>query len=731
MQLSELLNHFSGVKPLSGNNHYIALCPCHNDHEPSLDIRTGDKGIVMSCPVCGADGKRVMQALNLSVSELFYQPKQTRPPKPKDTDYYYTDTLKKTRFYRWNQKKSRYEKSFAWKHKSGGKWVNGLPKDENGNRIKPPLYHQNQLTAARDQGKTVYIVEGEKDVDTMTDKLHLTAVSSPHGASNSAEPAKKWDPRFNKLFSGANVLILPDNDESGKIFSKYIAGQLLPHAQSVKVLNLSDEWNSLEPKGDITDIFNAESRKHSENATAEITKRLNALQGRTPGFTPEPQAPKDEPPAWTYQDGNQLKLNEQMYVIHFVEQNGVRCINGQLFTVDGILEDSAAKNIIIREVLPYVKTNHGDKAKKLLQSIKDYAYIEPPKPDTDKLHFLNGTLSKDEKGVFTVWKTEKEFCINRINTNYNPYAPAPIKFLAYLDTVYEKDDQMTILQYLGYCLTPSTALQLALFIIGNGGEGKSVLGNIINGVIGEKNCYNASINSLDLPFGVANVENKLLMVDDDLSENGLKSSRMFKLLVTCLVTIFANKKGVQKYEFMPYVRFFGFGNFPPQALHDSSEGFARRLLLIQAKPKDKNRIDNPNLCGEILKEESEGVLLWLIDGLNTLIQNNFKLYVSDRTREESRKLIKEQDTVEQFLDNCEEIQFDKDGEAATTALFSLYENFCDDNALYKVAITRFSGELKAKSKQRGLAYDENLVINGRRSRGFHGIRIDRTPHVEM
>ena len=73
MQLSELLTHFSGVKPLSGNNHYIALCPCHNDHEPSLDIRTGDKGIVMSCPVCGADGKRVMQALNLSVKELFYE----------------------------------------------------------------------------------------------------------------------------------------------------------------------------------------------------------------------------------------------------------------------------------------------------------------------------------------------------------------------------------------------------------------------------------------------------------------------------------------------------------------------------------------------------------------------------------------------------------------------------------------------------------------------------------
>ena len=311
-----------------------------------------------------------------------------------------------------------------------------------------------------------------------------------------------------------------------------------------------------------------------------------------------------------------------------------------------------------------------------------------------------------------------------------PAGPAPEKFLAYMKAVYEKDDQTTIFQFLGYCLTPSTDLQLALIIVGNGGEGKSVLGSIINGVIGEKNCYNASINSLESEFGMANVENVLVMIDDDLSENGLKSTRPFKTLVSCNTQIFVNKKGVQKYQIAPYVRLMAFGNFAPQALYDSSDGFLRRLLVIQAKPKDRNRTDNPNLSSEILKEESEGVLLWLIDGLNTLIQNGFKLFVSDRTREESRQLIKEQDTVEQFLDNCEELQYDTNGKAATTALYTLYERFCEDNGHYKVTITRFSGDLKAKSKGRGLRYDEALNINGRRLRGFHGIRIDKTPHIE-
>ena len=99
MQLDELLTRFQGVKTQSGNGHYLALCPCHNDHKPSLDIKAGRKGIVMNCPVCGANGKAVMQALGLNVRELFYEQRQSRPLKPQGADYFYSGRLKKTRFY--------------------------------------------------------------------------------------------------------------------------------------------------------------------------------------------------------------------------------------------------------------------------------------------------------------------------------------------------------------------------------------------------------------------------------------------------------------------------------------------------------------------------------------------------------------------------------------------------------------------------------------------------------
>ena len=323
------------------------------------------------------------------------------------------------------------------------------------------------------------------------------------------------------------------------------------------------------------------------------------------------------PPLWTYGDDNNRKLNEQVYITEFIDTYQVRCINNRLYSPNGAFEDGRARQIIIDDIMPYVKSNHGDKAEKLLRGIKALCYAEPPAPQLDRLHVANGTLTKDENGQFTVFRDDKEFCLNRIPVNYKLDAPKPERFLKYLNDVFLPDDQVTLQQFCGYCLLPTTVLQKALIIIGDGGEGKSVLGAILNGILGDANCYNESLSVLQSPFGVANVENKLLFIDDDLSESALKNARTFKNLVTNKTTIQAQKKFVQDNQIKPYVRFICFGNYTLQALYDLSEGFQRRQLIMQAKPKEPDRIDNPFIDREILENEAESVLLWLLEGLNT------------------------------------------------------------------------------------------------------------------
>jgi len=729
LHIEELLPCFQGVKRL-GDRHYKALCPCHNDHEPSLDMLEKDGKILMACPVCEADGRRVMETLGLPVKELFAEQRRSeRGKKPPGVDYHYTDSLKKSRYYVWNDKKQAYKKCFCWYHKRGAEWVKGLPK-ENGRSISPPLYKQNNIEWAKQRGKVLYLVEGEKDVDTLTKKLRLPAVCSPHGAATAKNPAKKWDSAYNALFSGADVAVIPDNDEAGQAFARYVAGQLLPVAQSVKVLDLTEEWENLKPKGDITDVYENDTPDSGKTIAETVALRLVALTNRTTEYVPPAHEEEAAPthPAWTNGSGNSRKLNEQMYVTEFIAQNQVRCINNKLYSADGAIEDGKARQLIIRDILPYVKTNHGDKAEKLLRSIKALCYTEPPKPDTGHLHFQNGTLSKDKDGLFTVFSEEKDFCLNRFPVKYDPNAPKPERFLRYLQDVYQGDDQITIQQYCGYCLIPTTILQKALIIIGEGGEGKSVLGAILNGVIGEENCYNESISTLQKAFGVANVEGKLLFIDDDLSESVLTNARMFKNLVTNKTTISAEKKFVQSNQILSFVRFVCFGNFTLQALYDLSEGFQRRQLILQAKPKEPDRIDNPFIDREILENEAEGVMMWLLEGLNALIQNNWQITVSERTKEKSDSFKRENDSVLLFLTECDGIKLGEGLRAHCTGLYTAYEHFCRDNMLTPLKERNFLATLKTKGRTAGITkigYPFELINkNGRKkARGFEGISV--------
>lgn len=726
MELQEIISLFRSPKP-NGNNSYMVTCPCHNDNTQSLSISEDNGKILLNC-FAGCRAEDITRAIGLSMRDLFQSPPQgSKTPKPASIEYRYGDRLKKIRFYKWTNGK--WQKSFCWQHKdNNGSWQ----KSRGG--INPPLYNQEILSKAA-ADNTVYIVEGEKDADTMTNKVGLLAVSAPDGATK-GNKGKKWDKRFNSLFTGVNVVIIPDNDEAGRNFASLVANELLTVAHSVKVLDLCTEWENLKEKGDITDIYENEQPSRNKTVAQTVKYKIEALKDCTTAVTEplahaentEVKAPENNTkyaPLWVYQDDyGKLKIDESQYIEAFAEQQGVKCINSVLYSVDGKMSDDKAKHIIMKDIKGYVRSNVGDKAEKLLKGIKQYCYTEPPTPTLDKIHFKNGTLSRDKNGLFTVWSDKKEFCINRINADYDPNAKAPTKFLDYLKTVYYEDDRKTIQQYCGYCLIPTTILQKALLIIGDGGEGKSVLGAILNALFGEENCYNESISVLQKNFGVANVENKLLFIDDDLSENALTNARTFKNLVTNKTTIAAEKKFVQNNQFKSYIRFLIFGNFTLQSLYDISEGFSRRQLVLQAKPKDTNRTDNPFIDREIIETESEGVAKWLVDGLNELIKRSFKIYVSERTQEKSEELKKQQDSVLCFLEECDSFIIKPGLQIHSYTLYQFYQDFCDDNLLTTLKQKTFVSAVKAKGKKKGIEYSTNVNIRGKRARGFEGIGVD-------
>ena len=70
MQVEEVLNRLERVR--QSGNRYVARCPAHDDHSPSLSIGEGEHGLLVKC-WAGCSLKAITMALGIEVRDLFYK----------------------------------------------------------------------------------------------------------------------------------------------------------------------------------------------------------------------------------------------------------------------------------------------------------------------------------------------------------------------------------------------------------------------------------------------------------------------------------------------------------------------------------------------------------------------------------------------------------------------------------------------------------------------------------
>ena len=134
--------------------------------------------------------------------------------------------------------------------------------------VKPVLYHLPDLRAA-DPDEVVWIVEGEKDADT----LHghgLVATTNPNGPG-------RWQKSYNTEFRGRRVAVIPDNDAPGIEHANKVANSLAGVARSVRIITLPGVGEG----GDVSDWMNQ----------GHIVYELDEILAQTPPF--EPPTPED------------------------------------------------------------------------------------------------------------------------------------------------------------------------------------------------------------------------------------------------------------------------------------------------------------------------------------------------------------------------------------------------------------------------------------------------------
>lgn len=283
MKLAEILPLLKGVKP--DKNGYFVFCPAHADGKKigrqSLHVSEKDGKILLHC-YASCQTEDVVAKLGLTMKNLFAEdkPRQETQKKELTATYNYTDPAGDILYQVLKFREPNGKKTFQQRRpdpdKPGG-WLWNMQ------GVDPLPYRLPELLVALKRNATIFIPEGEKDCDSLA-KIGLTATSNHGGAG-------KWKEVHSRYFpTGAEVVILPDNDDPGRQHAEKVARSLTARDCQVKVLELPD----LPEKGDVSDWLISGGTREKLLTLAEQAAEWDPGEGHAADPWPDPE-PIDTP----------------------------------------------------------------------------------------------------------------------------------------------------------------------------------------------------------------------------------------------------------------------------------------------------------------------------------------------------------------------------------------------------------------------------------------------------
>ena len=145
-------------------------------------------------------------------------------------------------------------------------------------------------------------------------------------------------------------------------------------------------------------------------------------------------------------------INEALFCDEFLSSRKIIFANGAFFTPDGrVTDDLPLRGEIYEELKCCAVNNIPRKITNILEVMRLAAHVEDFAPEADRIHLANGTLKLD--GSFIEGRLS--IVRSRLPVVYRPDAPAPVRWLSFLDGLLYTEDIPTLQEFIGYCLIPS------------------------------------------------------------------------------------------------------------------------------------------------------------------------------------------------------------------------------------------------------------------------------------
>ena len=334
----------------------------------------------------------------------------------------------------------------------------------------------------------------------------------------------------------------------------------------------------------------------------------------------------------------------------------------------------------------------------LLKQFCSSAYIplHPTGQDKVLINLRNGTFEIDENGGRLRPFSSSDFLTYQLPFGYDVTAKAPL-FERFLNRVLpDVDKQKVLAEYLAYIFfrngTQSIKEEKMLVLYGTGCNGKSVVYEIVNALLGRENVSNYSLEKVtkDIGYTRAVLANKLLNYVSEINKN--IDTDAFKQLVSG-ERVEARVIYSAPFIMERYAKFMANCNELPKDV-EQTQAFFRRFLLIHFDVTIPEAEIDKELHTKIIKSELSGVFNWVLDGLSRFLkQKGFTHSAAIQKANDDYR--RDSDSVQLFLtDN--EFEFSESNSYALKDIYSEYKIYCQDCCYKPCSHKTFSERLKGK-----------------------------------
>ena len=338
---------------------------------------------------------------------------------------------------------------------------------------------------------------------------------------------------------------------------------------------------------------------------------------------------------------------------------------------------------------------------------------------SNKIAVQNGVL--DVENVTLSEFNPQEMPFYRIPIKYNPN-PEPSKlenWLTFLNQVVEKEDIPLLQEWFGYCLLPDYRFHKALWIHGEGRNGKGVFDRTIKGTIGSNNVSTVGLEELDgtQRFALKDLYGKLYNSTSEPTTNKVFRTEIFQKITGDDLIHAEYKNANKEIEFVNCAKVTIIGNKFPR-IHNPTIAFKNRMLFVKFPHYFGDKERTPNLERKWLEdpEQKSAILKWALDGLQRLLIQGF--FTQSKTQKDTEiEFTRVTHPPSAFI--LEKAVFDKNVETMRSTALTYYQNYCEEigvnadaryltDALNKLAPKVRAGWTKIKGKNervwKGIAF---------------------------